>query len=92
MREEMTAIDTIRRARFEADVSAIMAQRHAQHFALSQHFTRQSEAFPALRSDILDHYFFERRHLSPLFAVDAMVQLVDRMIDIMRHQSSQQAA
>ena len=92
MSNEITAIGTIRRARFENDVTGIMEVRHPRHFALAQHFARQSEAFPALRGDILDHYFFERPHLSPLFAVDAMVQLVERMVDVMQEQTAQQAA
>ena len=84
MRDDDNALEAIRRARYEAEISNLMLKRNPRHHALMNHFAEQSEAFVKLRANILDHYYFEQRQRSPLFAVDAMVQLVDRMLDTMR--------
>lgn len=92
MQENISVLDTIRRARFEAEISGIMKTRHPRQHALMQHFADQSDAFVRLRAKVLDHYFFEQRHLSPLFCEDAIVRLVDRMVETLQAGQQSRAA
>ena len=87
-----TLLDAIRRTRFEAEITAIMSKRHPRQHALMQHFARRSDAFVKLRAQVIDHYFFEQSHLSPLFCVDAVVRLIDRMVETMQGGLRKQAA
>lgn len=84
MSKNITVVDSIRRARFEAEVTSIMKTRNPRQHAVMKNFSGKSGAFANLQKDIVDHYFFEQRQLSPLFCVDAMVLLVDRTLETMQ--------
>lgn len=92
MNKSQTALEKVRRARFEAKVVEIMENRNPRERAMMIHFASQSDAFVELRDGVLDRYFYEQRQLSPLFCVDAMVKLVQQVIDTMQAGLQQQAA
>ena len=81
---QISIVDEIQRAQFEAEITGILEKRHPRKHALLQNFASKSQTFVSLRKDILDHYYFEQRQLSPLFAVDALASLIDRMMTIMQ--------
>lgn len=76
-------VKNLSKTRYEARVMKYMEERHGDKFRLMQGFT-QSEPFVALRQRILDHYFAQKT-LGVVFCVDALVLLVDRVIETVEH-------
>ena len=80
MTDQRSALEKVRRARFETQISELMQQRKPREHQLMLAFASQSDAFAELQGKVIDHYFFEQRQLSPLFCVDAVARLVDEVV------------
>ncbi len=85
-------IKNIRKARYEARVMNFMQERHGDKYQLMLGFAKSSEAFVALRDKIISHYYGQRQ-AGVVFCVEALVLLVDRVLETMEHdvQSAQAA-
>jgi hypothetical protein len=85
-------IKNIRKARYEARVMDFMQERHGDKYQLMLGFAKNSKAFVALRDKIINHYYGQRQ-AGVVFCVEALVLLVDRVLETMEHdvQSAQAA-
>ncbi len=85
-------IKSIRKASYEARVMNFMQQRHADKYQLMSGFAKTSESFVTLRDKIISHYYGQRQ-TGVVFCVEALVLLVDRVLETMEHdiQSAQAA-
>ena len=84
MANNQSALDKVRRARFENEICELMQQRKPREHQLMLAFAQKSDAFVQLRSEVVDHYYFDQRHLSPLFCVDAVTRLVQQVLATMQ--------
>ena len=84
MATNQSALQQVRRARFESQIIELMEHRKPREHHLMQAFAQQSDAFVQLRSKVIDHYFFEQPQLSPLFCVDAVTRLVEQVMATMQ--------
>ena len=92
MANHQSALDKVRRARFENEIFDIMQQRQPRDHQLMLAFAQKSDVFVQLRREVIDHYYFDQRHLSPLFCVDAVTRLVQQVLATMQVGLQQQAA
>lgn len=77
-------VKNIRKARYEARVMKLMQERHADKYQQMLGFAGDSDAFVELRDRIVSHYF-KQRQLGPVFCVESLVLLVDRVLETMEH-------
>lgn len=74
-------VKNLSETRYEARVMKYMEERHGEKYRLMQGFM-QSEPFTQLRQRIIDHYYAQKS-LGVVFCVDALVLLVDRVVETM---------
>jgi hypothetical protein len=77
-------IKNIRKARYEARVNNLMQERHADKYQLMLGFAEESESFATLQDQLISHYF-KQRQAGVIFCVEALVLLVDRVLETMEH-------
>ncbi len=75
-------IKNISHARYEARVMKLMQERQGEKYNLMQAFNKQSNSFAALREQVVTQYF-KQKQLGVVFCVDALVLLVDRVLETM---------
>lgn len=77
-------INNSRKTRYQARVINYMRERHANKYQLMVSFSTSSESFVALRDKIISHYFGQRQ-AGVVCCVEALVLLVDRVLETMEH-------
>jgi hypothetical protein len=84
MTSNQSALQKVRRARFESQITDLMQERQPQEHQMMLAFAQKSDAFVQLRDEVIDHYYTEQQHLSPLFCVDAVSRLVQQVLATMK--------